>query len=110
MAGLLREKRYGPMLNSDIEAKYLDCLKQNAKDSELRNIKKLSDIPSNQKEWITIDPIHNLPVRTSMFQGPGCSIPNTPQIRSQIRQLVKDYLESADIDQPSAKSKTLKKK
>ena len=93
MATLLREERFEPLLRSEIEAHYFDWLKEQAQRPELAKIKRPSDIPVEQRGWITFDPIHDLPVSSAGWWGPACSIPNTPQTRLEIRKLVKDFLQ-----------------
>jgi hypothetical protein len=95
MAALLRDERFQPLLDSALERGYFELLKKQAQSEELKHIKKPEDVPPMQKGWITFDSIHQLPVAWHWPQFTTY----TPELRSQIRNWVVDYLKmSRDVD------------
>jgi hypothetical protein len=97
MAGLLREVRFEPLLQSKIEAKYYDSLKRQAKSPGLVQIKGPTDIPKEQEVWISFDSVHNIPKVTQFRASSEFSIPKTPEVRLEIRQYVENYLKSISL-------------
>jgi len=90
MAALLRDEKFQPLLDSALERSYLEFLKKQAQSEELKHIKKPEDVPPTQKGWggISFDSIHQLPVA---WHWPEFTT-YTPELRSQIRNWVCDYL------------------
>lgn len=90
MAALLRHERYQPLLDSNLEAKYFEHLKQEAADAQLARFHSAAEIPSEQKAWIGFDPIHGLPFRKDQYHA--ALAPYTPELRQEIRKWAADYL------------------
>src|SRR6185503_15255049 len=86
MAALLRQERFQPLLDSDLERNYLQYLKKEAQSEILKGIKKPEDVTPKQEGWgmITFDPIHGLPV---INHWPHFTT-YTPELRLKIREWV----------------------
>jgi hypothetical protein len=87
MAKLLRDADFQPLLNSPIERAYGERVREAAKDSK---IKGPQDIPKEDREFVRWDEIHQVPVSIG---GAQAEIPFTPEVRTQIRGFVEQYLE-----------------
>ena len=88
MAALLRQERFQPLLDSELERSYLEYLKKEAQSEMLKGIKKPEDVPPQAKGWVTFDPIHGLPV---IKQWPQFTT-FTPELRLKIREWVNAFL------------------
>jgi hypothetical protein len=106
MAALLRHERYQPLLDSDLEAKYFEHLKQGAGDQQLARIHSAADIPSGQEGWIGFDPIHGVPFHKDQFHTGF--VPFTPDLRLEIRKWAADYLQQKSGNGKSAASTVVK--
>jgi hypothetical protein len=91
MAALLRHERYQPLLNSDLEAKYFEHLKQAAGGQQLASIHSAEDIPSSMESWIGFDPVHRMPFHKGQYDTGF--VPYTPELRLEIRKWAADYLQ-----------------
>ena len=74
---LLRAERFAPLLGSDLEQRYAETIKSRAKTGDLKNIKKAGDISVDDRRWIHIDPIHNVPVGYPAIKSAGALHPET---------------------------------
>jgi hypothetical protein len=88
MAALLRQERFQPLLDSELERSYLVYLKKEAQSEMLKGIKKPEDVSPKEKGWVTFDPIHGLPVIKHWLQFTKY----TPELRLKIREWVNDFL------------------
>lgn len=91
MLELMRDKKFQPMLDSDIEKIYATAIKARAEKEDLRDIKTPADAVKHDKKWLSFDPIYNIPIGP-LEKRP--ELPYTEQSREEIRGLVEKFLKS----------------
>jgi hypothetical protein len=88
---IMRKAGFEAMLASDLEKAYGKALKAKyGADEELSKYKSAADIPKEDREYTKFDPIHKLAYRV----GGDVQIPYTPEIRKQILDLTKSFINS----------------
>lgn len=84
---LLRDARFQPLLDSEIEKTFAAQLKKDARSEQLKDIKKAEDIPADERAFVKWDAIQNLP-----SMGPRAELPYTEKLRGQIREFATQFL------------------
>lgn len=87
MTALLRREKFPPMLESDMQKRFMDGLRDRAGKDDLAAIKSAGDIPANAK-WITFDTSLEMPLARSFV----VKIPYSEELRTEIRWIATQFL------------------
>jgi hypothetical protein len=96
MLQLLRNQKYQPLLDSEMEKTYAKAIKQRAQEDDLKDIKTPEDAKAKGDDWVQFDVIYGVPLA---YLGKQLAVPFSADLRNTIRGYATDFTKSVPPEQ-----------
>ncbi len=96
MLQLLRNQRYQPLLDSEMEKSYAKAIKARAQEEDLKDIKTPEDAKAKGDEYLQFDVIYGVPLA---YLDKPPKVPFSGDVRNTIRGYVTDFTKSVPKEQ-----------